>query len=103
MELMNNEQYENLIALLKEALKFYANKENYLFHKDKDAPIALDEGSQARFALKKVQETLDADKKLQDDYNRVISETIGAIENNPIDLSSMIKTIKNIEEDDANI
>ena len=98
--MMNKEQYENLISLMKEALKFYANKETYLFYKDKDAPIIIDEGSQARFVLQKVQETLDADKKLQEDYNRVISETISAIENNPINLGSMITTLKNIEDED---
>lgn len=97
---MNNEQYENLIELLKQALKFYADKKNYLFYKDKNAPIALDEGSQARFALQKAQEILDADKKLQEDW--VIDENISAIENNPIDFSSMIKTLKNIE-DDSNV
>jgi len=97
--MMNPEQYENLIALLEEALKFYSNKENYLFYTNKDAPIVLDEGSQARFALLKVQETLDADKKLQEDYNRVISETIEAIETTPIDLTSTINSLKNIGND----
>lgn len=100
--MMNSEQYENLIELLKQALNFYADKETYLFYENKDAPIIIDEGSQARFALQKVQETLDADKKLQEDYNRVIGETISAIENNPINLGNMITTLKNIE-DDSNV
>jgi hypothetical protein len=95
---MNKEQYENLIELLKQALKFYADSGNYDGAMGTIAPIASDEyGSQARFALQKVQETLDADKKLQEDYNRVINDTINAIENNPIDVSDMIKTIKDIE------
>ena len=97
---MNPEQYENLIALLKEALKFYADKGNYSGAMGTIAPIDSDEhGSQARFALSKVQETLDADKKLQEDYNRVIGETITAIEETPIDLTSTINSFKNIGND----
>ena len=101
--MMNNEQYENLISLMKEALKFYADKGNYYGAMGTIAPIDSDEwGSQARFALKKVQETLDADKKLQEDYDRVINDTIYSIENNPINLGDMITTLKNIE-DDSNV
>ena len=97
---MNNEQYENLILLMKEALKFYAHKGNYSGGMGSIAPIDSDEyGSQARFALKRVQETLDADRKLQEDYERVISDTINAIENNPINLGDVITTFKNIEDD----
>lgn len=96
---MNNEEYLNLIELLKKALEFYANKKNYGIVR-RNAPIDADEyGSQARFALKKVEETLDADKKLQEDYNKVISETIKAIEDTPIDLTSVIKTFKNLGND----
>jgi len=99
-KMMNSEQYENLIELLKQALMFYSNKENYYFHVDRNSPIEIDRGSQARFALEKIQETLDSDKKLQKEFNRIITETIGAIEDNPIDLSNMIKTIKEIENED---
>jgi len=95
---MNSEQYENLISLMKEALKFYANIDNYkqqnefeLFKK-----IEIDGGSQARFALKRVQEILDENQKMKDDYNRIIGETINAIENHPIDLTDIIKSMKNI-------
>jgi hypothetical protein len=97
---MNNEQYENIIALLKQALLFYANEKNYLFYDHKDAPVALDEGSQARFALEKLKEVTDADQKLQEEYNKVIGETISAIESTPINLKDMIKTLKNIEDGD---
>lgn len=103
---MSNEQYENLIALLEKALEFYAEKSNYdkvnfVNGKGNISKIDMDEyGSQARFALLKIKETLDADKKLDDDYNRVIGETMGAIEKNPINLANMIRTIKNIENED---
>ena len=74
--MMNPEQYENLIALLEEALKFYSNKENYLFYTNKDAPIVLDEGSQARFALKLLQDNIDLNQKMSDDYIKNISEKV---------------------------
>ena len=35
-------------------------------------------------SLEKIKETLEADKKLQEDYNKVINETIDAIENHVI-------------------
>jgi len=75
--MMNSEEeYINQIELLKQALQFYANKENYLFFKDKDAPIALDEGSQARFALKLLQDNIDLNQKMSDDYIKNISEKV---------------------------
>ena len=72
----SEEEYINQIELLKQALQFYANKENYLFFKDKDAPIALDEGSQARFALKLLQDNIDLNQKMSDEYIKNISEKV---------------------------
>lgn len=98
--MMNSEQYENLISLMKEALKFYANSDNYYPSAEFELSLMLkDSGSQARFALNKIQETLDTNKKLQEDYNKVMSDTINAIENNPINLGDMITTLKYIEDD----
>ena len=76
MMMNSEEEYINQIELLKQALQFYANKENYLFFKDKDAPIALDEGSQARFALKLLQDNIDLNQKMSDDYIKNISEKV---------------------------
>lgn len=93
----------NQIELLKQALLFYANKENYddVNKLDVISPIEADEfGSQARFALKKIQEIQDQNQKLEDDYNKVIDETINIIENNPLDLTKIIKTMKNIGDAD---
>ena len=101
--MMNNiEELLNQIELLKQALLFYADEKNYEneVRYEESSLIYVDNGSQAKFALKKVQETLDQNQKLQDDYNKVIGETITAIENNPINLSNMITTIKNIEDGD---
>lgn len=53
------EEYQNLVSLLKQALLFYADKENYT-DRGKERPILtrieIDEGSQARFALEKIKE-----------------------------------------------
>ena len=78
---MNNiEELLNQIELLKQALLFYGDEKNYEneVRYEESSLIYVDNGSQARFALKKVQETLDQNQKLQDDYNKVIGETISA-------------------------
>lgn len=95
--MMNSEQYENLIGLMQEALRFYANVNTYsqpddlIFTNLIRTPIDIDAGSQARFALKRVQETLDENQKMMNDYNKVITETIDAIENHSFDIKN-IKT-----------
>jgi DNA repair ATPase RecN len=86
---MNSEQYENLIALMKEALKFYANNDNYRSRGALYSLIDMDCGSQARFTLQQVQETLEENQKMMNDYNKVISETIDAIENHPFDIRNI--------------
>ena len=93
--MMKPEQYENIIALLKEALKFYADKENYLFYDKKDAPIALDEGSQARFALGKIKEITEASDKMETEF---VKGMIDAIENDdsPENVMKIIETYKKI-------
>ena len=92
---MNNEEDVNLIALLKEALKFYADKENYLFYKDKDAPIAIDEGHQARFALKKVDELAEALSKIDNDYDNIMTNAIQSGDN-PENVFKIMEDLKNI-------
>jgi len=104
---MNSEQYTNLISLLQKALEFYANHDNYIANQfingEAYSKIEIDDGSQANFTLKRVEETLEADKKLQEDYNRVINETIEAIENHPIDLTTIINSYKNAENGRQNV
>ena len=45
-------EYYNLVILLKQALLFYADKENY--GESKSSPILIDRGSQAQFVLKSI-------------------------------------------------
>jgi hypothetical protein len=62
------EEYQNLVGLLQEALKFYANKENYKASRPVNgeiySSIEMDEGSQARFALSKSKEMIENARKL---------------------------------------
>jgi hypothetical protein len=76
---MNNiEDYQNLVALLEQALKFYANENNYMpttLNASLFAEVHLDHGSQARFALSKIKEINDLNDKIQDDYKKIVEET----------------------------
>lgn len=72
----NVEDYHNLIIILKEALKFYANPSNYNADTNK-APIAADEyGFQARFALSKIEEVETEYKKMEDDFMLEIKKSL---------------------------
>jgi len=88
-----NEEYLNLIELLKQALMFYGDKENYLFYKNKDAPIALDEGSQAKFALEKIALFQDDRDEQEKEF---VKNMISAIEAdvNPEIIMGLISTYK---------
>ncbi len=74
---MNNpEEYENLIALLEKALEFYANKENYKnrpFGIELVSSVEMDEGSQARFALEQSKILIEVNRKLQEDYDKLMA------------------------------
>ena len=72
------EEKDNLIALLQEALKFYANKNNYIQkaggYNELTSRIELDGGSQAQFALNKVKELAEQNQKIQDEYDKLVTE-----------------------------
>lgn len=89
------EDYKSLVELLRQALLFYADKENYLFYKNKDASVALDEGSQARFALTKIIEFTELNEKLEADYMKNMNEAIEAGESSE-NIIKIIEGFKNI-------
>ena len=97
------EEYQNLVELLKRALAFYANKENYLFYTNKDAPIALDEGSQARFALEKIKDVTEASDKMEADYIKNLSEAIVSEEDTEKSFGKLIEEIKKIGDGNNNV
>lgn len=94
---MNNiDDYKNLIEVLKQALIFYANKNNYFT--EKNAPITmidLDEhGSQARFALSKIVEIEELYKKMNDEYIENINQEFDEKMTNE-DFLKVLEKVKN--------
>ena len=87
------EEYLNLIALLEKALEFYADLRNYDGPMGNISMIDLDEhGSQARFALSKSKEMIEANRKMQEDYDRFTLEADSmesSGETNSIDLINL--------------
>jgi hypothetical protein len=87
------EELENLNGLLQEALKFYADPNNYKGTKSTCGPaysmIDMDGGSQAQFALNRAKELGETNQKIQDDYDKLIleaEELESTGETNPLDL-----------------
>lgn len=97
----NITEYQNLIELLKKTLEFYANKENWLFYKDKDASAALDEGTQARFALEKIKEFNKNQTDSIEEYVKNIENTLEGNEDVD-DLYKKLIELRNIAENEGN-
>jgi uncharacterized protein YjaG (DUF416 family) len=89
---MTIEQAQSQLDLLKQALMFYAKKDNYLFYKHKDSPIALDEGMQARFALEQLEKVDEVNKNMGEDYQKLIED----IETPEAASEKLIKEIRKI-------
>ena len=116
---MNNiEDYQNLVELLKQALLFYGNENNYpkticITGDDNTnignglSRIEIDKGSQARFALTKIDEINTINQKMLDDYvnisEKMLSNTENRIENNNIEVQEILKSIKELNGQDNNI
>jgi hypothetical protein len=69
------DEYQNLVAFLKQALLFYANKENYGKIKSKN-PIDIDGGSQAQFALDKIKDLEDMYLNTMKEYKSISEEEL---------------------------
>lgn len=98
------EERDNLIGLLQEALKFYANQENYKGNRNTSACysgvsaslVEMDEGTQARFALEKAKQLTEQNQKIQNDYDKLMAEglsTWGEVTNLE-DIEQMIRDNK---------
>jgi len=90
-------ELKNQIELMKQALRFYADKENWLFYKNKDAPAALDEGAQARFALEQLDKIDGINEELSEDYIKLVENEISKT-NTPEGIKKLINEIKKIDE-----
>jgi len=94
------EDYKNLVELLKQALLFYANDENYASPKGGGfTMMTIDGGSQARFALTKITEFTESGEKLEADYMKNMHEAIQG-EESPENILKIIEGFKNIAKND---
>ena len=73
---MKENEDPNLIELLRQALLFYANENNYSGAMGNAALIEIDKGSQAKFALTKIKEFTETNEKLEADYMKNMNEAI---------------------------
>jgi len=96
---MKENEDPNLIELLRQALLFYADENNYSGTKGNAALIGLDKGSQARFALTKIREFTETNEKLEADYMKNMNEAIKADES-PENILKIIEGFKNIAKND---
>ena len=105
----NYEELINEIELLKQALLFYADGKNYLpsqydssvchINPQSLKPmINVDNGEQARFALKRLQETLDLNQEMQDEYIKEIQEKI-EVNKPPEGVLRLIEELRKTNED----
>jgi len=89
MTTMNNiEDYQNLVELLKMALEFYGNAENYKTERGVFNIINIDGGSQARFALDKI-------KELEKTYVDMKTEYVDVGNKTPEEIFNIIDKLKN--------
>lgn len=102
-KIMNSpEEYLNLIALLEKALEFYANKSNYKypdFAKPRiKSQVDVDGGSQAQFALEQSKILIEANRKMQEDYDKLMTQASDGI----ADVEALIKAYKILDNDNNN-
>ena len=76
---MNNiEQLQNSIELLKRALTFYAEKDNYIAKHNQNntlfSYIEMDNGVQARFALEKLEQIENLYKEAEEEYTTEVGD-----------------------------
>jgi len=93
------EQYQNIVLLIEPILKFYANDNNYVEYMGNISMIAADEhGSQARFALTKIEELLNSNTSFGDELSNKIAEMTGIVDNldtmNEDEILNALKSLK---------
>lgn len=94
-----NEEYQNLISLLRKALEFYANSNNYSGATGTAAMISLDDyGSQARFAIVKINEFEKNHKDLEAEYMKTMTEAIQT-EKSVAGIQKVIEEFKKLNDD----
>lgn len=88
------EQYQNLILVMKEALTFYALKDNYIANQftsiNASSLIELDNGHQARQVIEQVNNVMKMTEEFENDYENIIK----AADNQTVDPQELIKEFK---------
>lgn len=79
MKLEDKEQYLNVIKYLQTVLEFYAEEDNYKVNyigekNYEQSKIILDNGSQAKFALKSIDNISKEIQKTNDDYDKILKD-----------------------------
>jgi hypothetical protein len=106
------EELQNLIELLKQALNFYANSENYGGNRSASnccsgisvSKIEMDEGLQARFALKQAEDLTIQNLKIQEDYDRLMTAADQLkTTDDMVDPQKLMEAFKVLENEDNNI
>ena len=87
----------NIVNLLKEALKFYANENNYI-PITINAPIHIDHGNHARFALEQADKIDKIMNSAEDDFRKEISKSMSNATEYE-DVLSLIEQYKNFKND----
>ena len=110
------EEYQNLVTVLEQALKFYADSNSYRVPAQSDNDytyqcmrpefhfkrVEMDGGSQARFALAKIKEIKDTEEKMQGDYDKIVNNMSDEINKNPmadIDYRKIIEEYRKLNKD----
>lgn len=91
----------NLIELLKQALLFYAKKENYIEKPMNDGLISMveiDDGSQARFALEQIKKVKELNEGIDNDYLNYVSEE-STKQETPEGILNLMKEIKRVGDE----
>lgn len=100
---MNKEDDQNIIALLKIALEFYADVDVYVVKPKTNSKaismVGIDEGSQARFALKKLDEFEKSVDKIYEDYDNIMTNAIKSEESQE-NVFKIMEDLKNIKDGD---
>jgi len=95
------EDYMNQVELLKQALNFYGNKENYEVNHPVNgklfSSVEMDSGAQARFALERLEKTELLNKEMEDDFVKNVTEAIEA-EDTQENIFKLLEEIKKVGE-----
>ena len=110
MDLQDKEQYINIITYLKMSLEVYGDPENWKpqFAKDGEmvSSVELDQGENARYALKQAEKFLKQHQEMDQDYTELLKQYGLSDEDaakSAISWEEMLKDFKEKMEDDTDV